>query len=77
MFENAKLTPVLRPLKQDVVGDIGNVLWVLMGTIGIVLLIACANVGKPRCWCAPKAVSRSWPFAPRSAPAGAASRASC
>ena len=36
--------PVLRPLKQDVVGDIGNVLWVLMGTVGMVLLIACANV---------------------------------
>jgi len=34
----------LRPLKQDYVGDIGNVLWVLLGTVGIVLLIACANV---------------------------------
>jgi predicted permease len=31
-------------LKQEVVGDIGTVLWVLMGTIGLVLLIACANV---------------------------------
>ena len=37
-------SPVLRPLKQDVVGDIADVLWVLMGTIGLVLLIACANV---------------------------------
>jgi putative ABC transport system permease protein len=35
---------VVRPLQQDVVGDIGQVLWVLMGTIGLVLLIACANV---------------------------------
>ena len=34
----------LRPLKQDFVGDIGNVLWVLLGTVGMVLLIACANV---------------------------------
>jgi predicted permease len=36
--------PALRPLKQDIVGDIGNTLWVLMGTIGIVLIMACANV---------------------------------
>ena len=44
MFEEARLGPNLRLLKKDVVGDIGNVLWVLMGTIGAVLLIACANV---------------------------------
>jgi predicted permease len=44
MFESARLAPVIQPLKQQVVGDIGNILWVLMGTIGIVLLIACANV---------------------------------
>jgi predicted permease len=31
-------------LKQDVIGDVGNVLWVLMGSIVLVLLIACANV---------------------------------
>jgi predicted permease len=44
MFESARLAPTVRPLKQDLVGDIGKVLWVLMGTIGIVLVIACANV---------------------------------
>jgi predicted permease len=44
IIENWKIKPALRPLKQDVVGDTGNVLWVLMGTIGVVLLIACANV---------------------------------
>ncbi len=44
MFEDARISPRLRPFKQDLVGDIGNVLWVLMGTIGLVLLIACANV---------------------------------
>ncbi len=37
-------TPALRPLKQDVVGDVGRTLWVLMGAIGVVLLMACANV---------------------------------
>jgi len=44
IFEKAKFGPNLRPLKQDVVGDVGNVLWVLMGSIVLVLLVACANV---------------------------------
>ena len=35
---------MLRSLHQDVVGELGKVLWVLMGSIGVVLLIACANV---------------------------------
>jgi len=44
LFEDAHIGPNVRPLKQDVVGDVGTVLWVLMGSIGMVLLIACANV---------------------------------
>jgi predicted permease len=44
LFEKAQIAPNLRPLKQDVVGDVGSVLWVLMGSIAMVLLIACANV---------------------------------
>jgi putative ABC transport system permease protein len=44
LFEDAHVAPLVRPLKQDVVGNVGNVLWVLMGSIGMVLLIACANV---------------------------------
>jgi putative ABC transport system permease protein len=44
VFETARIGPLLTPLKQDVVGDIRDTLWVLMGTIGVVLLIACANV---------------------------------
>src|SRR6185437_3015916 len=44
IFEEANFTPLLQPLKIDVIGDIGNVLWVLMGSIVIVLLVACANV---------------------------------
>ena len=42
--DNWQIRPALRPLKQDVVGDTGNALWVLMGAISMVLLIACANV---------------------------------
>jgi predicted permease len=44
LFEDAHIAPALRPLKQDVIGDLGKVLWVLMGSISVVLLIACANV---------------------------------
>src|SRR3989454_94355 len=44
LFEDAHIGPNVRPLKHDVVGDVGDVLWVLMGSIGMVLLIACANV---------------------------------
>ena len=44
LFEEIKLQPNVRPLKRDVIGDLGKVLWVLMGSIGVVLLIACANV---------------------------------
>src|SRR5215468_8776624 len=43
-WERWRISPALRPLRQDVVGSIEQGLWVVMGTIGIVLLIACANV---------------------------------
>ena len=36
--------PSLRLLKDDVVGELDDVLWVLMGTIVMLLLVACANV---------------------------------
>ncbi len=39
-----KITPALLPLKDKVVGGVGNVLWVVMATIGMVMLIACTNV---------------------------------
>jgi putative ABC transport system permease protein len=44
MLEEAGFAPFVRPLKSDVVGDVGGMLWVLLGTVAIVLLIACANV---------------------------------
>jgi len=44
LFEQARFQPALRPLKEEVIGTLGKVLWVLMGSIGVVLLIACANV---------------------------------
>jgi predicted permease len=43
-FKEARLGPNVQPLKQYIIGDVGKVLWVLVGGIGLVLLIACANV---------------------------------
>ncbi|HEV8146423.1 MAG TPA: ABC transporter permease [Bryobacteraceae bacterium] len=44
MFNDARIGPNVHPLRDDVVGDVGKTLWVIAATVGIVLLIACANV---------------------------------
>jgi predicted permease len=44
VYEAWQISPALRPLEDDVIGSVSNVLWVLMATIGIVMLIATANV---------------------------------
>ena len=43
-FEDVRFAPRLESLKENLIGDLSRTLWVLMGTVGIVLLIACANV---------------------------------
>ena len=39
-----RITSIVRPLKEELVGSVASALWVLMGAIGAVLLIACANI---------------------------------
>ena len=37
MFDDAKIGPLVRPLSADVIGDAGQMLWILLGTVGLVL----------------------------------------
>ena len=36
--------PVVKPIRDQLIGAIATPLWILLGTVGIVFLIACANV---------------------------------
>jgi predicted permease len=45
LFLNSwRIGPNIRPLRESVVGNVRSVLWVVMGTLAMVMLIACANV---------------------------------
>jgi putative ABC transport system permease protein len=44
VFAKLELRPDVRPLADDVTGNIGEILWILLGAVGVVLLIACGNV---------------------------------
>ena len=39
-----RITPNFHSLKQQVIGNVSGVLWVVMATVGLVMLIACANI---------------------------------
>ena len=44
MLQSAQFATRVVPLRNEIVGDIQRVLWVLLGSVGLILLIACANV---------------------------------
>jgi predicted permease len=44
ILDNARLGTLVQPLQEHMVGTIEQTLWILLGTVGFVLLIACANV---------------------------------
>ena len=43
-YERWRISPGFRSLKQQVIGSIGGVLWVVMATVGLVMLIVCTNI---------------------------------
>jgi predicted permease len=43
-FARLELTPNVRPLTSDVIRNVGQILWILLAAVGVVLLIACGNV---------------------------------
>jgi putative ABC transport system permease protein len=43
-FARLELRPNVRPLAADVIGNVGDILWILLAAVGVVLLIACGNV---------------------------------
>jgi predicted permease len=43
-FARLELRPNVLPLAADVIRNVGQILWILLAAVGIVLLIACGNV---------------------------------
>lgn len=44
MLDSSGLAPILKPLKEEMVGDVRRLIWALAAAVGLLLLTACSNV---------------------------------
>ena len=44
VVDDAKINALVTPLREHIVGGVGRTLWMLLGSVSLLLLIACANV---------------------------------
>ncbi|MFM8534881.1 MAG: ABC transporter permease, partial [Acidimicrobiia bacterium] len=44
MYDDFRLAPDIHPLREDLTGDVSGMLWIVFGAVGLLLVVACANV---------------------------------